>query len=176
MAYSVLIQDLVVAKDIDSFNRSAVSASAYENGAVGYFSGKSTTAGEAEVWTMVAPATAHLYDLWMAYEPEIVLTNSQYKGLDPNISNFINPAGKMFSVYKPEIGDLITLTADGITGVKGVNTFIVAADGDPFLNWAAAVVAGLSYKLVGTTYLSLSTGAIDTQRVTAYQFECVALA
>ena len=176
MAYSVLIQDLVVAKDIDSLNRSAVSASAYENGAVGYFSGKSTTSGEAEVWTMVAPATAHLYDLWMAYEPEVVLTNSQYKGLDPDIRNFINPIGEIFSVYKPQLGDLITLTADGITGTKGANTFITATDADPFLNWNTAVVSGLSYKLVETRYLSLATGAIDTQRVTAYQFECVALA
>jgi len=176
MAYSVLLQDAVAAANIDSFNRSAVSASVYENGAVGYFTGKSTTAGEAEVWTMVAPVTAHLYDLWQVYEPEMVLTSSKYRGLDPDVRNFINAIGDVFSVYKPELGDIITLTDDGITGTKGANTFITATDGDPFLNWNTAVVSGLSYKLIGTTYLSLATGSIDTQRVTAYQFECVALA
>ena len=106
----------------------------------------------------------------------MVLTSSKYRGLDPDVRNFINAIGDVFSVYKPELGDIITLTDDGITGTKGANTFITATDGDPFLNWNTAVVSGLSYKLIGTTYLSLATGSIDTQRVTAYQFECVALA
>jgi hypothetical protein len=177
MSYGVLKLDSVVASNIDSYNRSAVSAIDFENGAVCYFTGKSSTAQQGEVWTAAAPITGKLTHLWMVYQPEIVTTSSKYKGLDPDVRNFINKAGEIFSVFKPNLGDLIILTPDAITGTIGANTFITATDQDPFLNWNTAVVAGLSFKLVATTTLSVASGAIDSQRISpAYQFECVALA
>jgi hypothetical protein len=177
MAYhGVVIPSKVAAMNVDSMNRPAVSASAIDNGNIFYFSGKSATAGESEVWTAVVPATAHLYDLWMAYEPEVVVTNAQYKGLDPDIRNFYNAIGDVFSAYQPQIGDLIMLTDEALTGSSATGDYVVATDADFKLNWAAAAVSGLSYKLAETTYISLATGAINTQRTTAYLFECVAVA
>jgi hypothetical protein len=168
-----MIPTKVAAKNIDSLNRSAVSAAAYENGSVGYFSGKSSTAGESEVWTMTAPVTAHLYDLWMAAQPEVVLTAAKYKGLDPDVRNFRNEIGEIFSVFKPEVGDLITLSADAVAG--SINNYVVATDTAQKLTWAAAAVSGLSLKLIETTYISLATGAINSQRVTTYLFEVCAV-
>lgn len=175
MAYGICLPRKIMAQNVDSLNRSAVSASVYENGWVGYFSGRSATAGEGEVFTMVAPATAHLYDLWMAYEPEVVLTASKYKGLDPDPRNFINAIGDVFSVFKPEVGDLIELSDDAIAGTKSSNTFVVATDGAQALTWAASAVSGLSLLLVEVTYYSIGLGTIGTQRVATSLFEVVAV-
>jgi len=177
MSYGLVIPRKIAADNVDSLVRSAVSASIYENGFVGYFSGKSATSGEKEVWTMVAPATAHLYDLWMCYEPEVVVTDSKYKGLDPDPRNFVIPAGDIFTTFKPQIGDLISMSADAVSGTQGVNTFVVATDGAQGLTWAAAAVSGLSLKLVDDDdWVSIGLGSIGTQRIAMDLFEVVALA
>ena len=174
MAYGVVVQNQVRAMNVDALNRTGKSASAIENGMVFYFSGKETGAGEGEMWTIAQPATGNLSHLWMAYSPEVVVTNSQYKGLDPDPRNFINAIGDPVDCFKPEIGDLTTLTADALTG--SVNTHAVATDGDFQLNWGASAVSGLSLKLIETTYISIGLGSIVTQCVTAYNFAVVAVA
>lgn len=176
MAYGLIIPRKIAAKNVDSFNRSGVSASAYENGSVGNFLTKSATAGEGEVWTMTAPATGALSNLWMVWEPEVVLTDSKYKGIDPDPRNFVNPIGKIFSAFKLQLGDLITMTADAVTGTKSTNTFVVATDGAQKLTWASAAVSGVSLKLIEDDYISIGLGSIGTQRVAAYLFEVRALA
>lgn len=180
MSYGVIVQSKVAALNIDSKNRAAVSASDYENGSVGYFSAKSATTGEAEVWTMTAPVTGSLTNLWMAYEPEVVTTisgSSKYKGLDPDPRNYISKAGDIFSVFQPMVGDLILMSVDAVTGTKSTNTYVVATNAAQKLTWAASAVTGLSLHLVdGSSYMSIGTGAIDNQRVTAYLFEVVVVA
>lgn len=177
MAYGLIVPRKIAAQDVNAFNRSAVSASAYENGFVGYFSGKSATAGESEVWTMVAPATAHLYDLWMVYEPEVVVTDSKYKNINPDPRDYIAAIGDVFSVFKPQIGDLISMSVDALAGTKSTNTFVVATDGAQALTWAAAAVSGLSLELVDDDdWISIGLGSIGTQRVAMDLFEVVAVA
>ncbi|MBA4463707.1 MAG: hypothetical protein H2B01_05945 [Nitrosopumilaceae archaeon] len=177
MAYGVVVLDKVHAMNIDALNRTAKSGALIENGMVFALSGKEAGAGETEMWTVVQPATgANLTHLWMAYSPEIVDTNAQYRGLDPDPRNFAHAIGDPISCFKPQIGDLITLTDDVITGTKSTNGFVVATNGDYQLNWGASAVSGLSLKLLGTTYISIGLGSIGTQRVTAYQFEVVAIA
>lgn len=176
MAYGVLIQNKVQASDIDALNRSVKCASAVENGMVFNLLTRSAVSGEEEVWVATAPATSYLSNLWMAYEPEIVLTDGKYKGLDPDPRNFYVPAGTVFSAFQPKLGDVITLTSDVITGTIGANTFVVATNADFQLNWGASAVSGLSLKLIETTYISIATGSIGSQRVTAYKFEVVAVA
>jgi hypothetical protein len=178
MAYhGVLIPEAIAATNIDSYNRSAYSASAssIDNGMVFTLSGKVWTSGSgAEVYNVVTPATGSLTGLWMAYSgDEVVLTSLKYKGLDPNPRNFYNEAGKVFSAYKPQVGDIILLTAEALTGTQSTNEYVVAANGAMQLTWSATPVATLTYKLLGTSYISIGTGAIDTQRVTAYEFECI---
>lgn len=172
----VVIQNQVRAMNVDALNRTAKSASAIENGHVFNLLTRSAVAGEGEVWVATAPATGALSNLWMACSPEIVVTGSKYKGLDPDPRNFSHAIGDMIDCFKPEIGDLITLNDDALTGTKGANGYVVATDGDFQLNWGASAVSGLSLKLIETTYFSIGLGSIGTQRVTAYLFEVVAVA
>ena len=81
MAHAIMIPSLVAAKNIDTLNRSFVCAVALDNGNVINLSGTPSVAGEGEVWTASTPTAATPTGLWMVGEPEVVLTNAQYKGL-----------------------------------------------------------------------------------------------
>lgn len=177
MTHAVLVQNKVAALNIDALNRPAVSASAIDNGNVFNLLTNSTSSGS-EVWVATVPATGSLVNLWMAYEPEIVITvsgNSKYKGLDPDIRNFYTPAGTVFSAFKPQLGDILLMTAAGFTSGSVTEDFAVAKDGAYLLDWAAAPITGLTLKLLETSYISLATGAIDSQRVTAYRLEVIGI-
>jgi len=178
MAYGILVQEKVAALNIDSLNRPVVSASDVENGMVFNLLAKSTNSGSTvanEVWTAEFPVTGSLIDLWMAYEPEVVQTvsgNSYYKGIDPDPRNFYIPAGDVFSAFKPQMGDLIMLTPDVLSGSKSTGDYVVAADISLELTWSATpLLDGLTLKYTDTSYISIGTGAIDNQRITAYRFQ-----
>ena len=79
--------------------------------------------------------------LWMAYSPEVVVTISgtnKFKGIDPDVRNFVNISGDVLSAFKPQVGDILTMTVDGITGTISTNTYAVAANGQYALAWAAS--------------------------------------
>lgn len=185
MAYhGVLIPVAIAATNIDSFNRSAKYAATLDNGNVVVLSGKSTTAGESEVFTALEPTTSNgLTNLWMVYSgDEVILTDSRYSGIDPDPRNFFIPANKVVSVYKPYLGDIILATAETFAGTYvgsgSVTTHVNATNstGGVKLLWGTSQSSSvLSYKVLGVKYISLATGAIDTQRVTAYELECVGL-
>lgn len=186
MSYGVCIPVSVAAMNVDAWNRSCVSASAVENGNVVVLATKSATAGESEVWTATVPASGTaLTGLWMAYEPELVLTTSgsaQYRGLDPDPRNFRNEIGDVFTAFKPQLGDIIKLTADALSTntaySAGVTTHVIAIDttGGLQLEWNAGAGSSVTaLKLLGVDYISIATGSISDQRVTAYTFEVVAL-
>ena len=179
MAHNVMIPNAIAAMNIDAYNRSGVHASAVDNGNIVKLTGLSTTAGESEAWTAVTPSTANgLTDVWMVYEPEVVVTNAQYKGLDPDPRNFFVAATKVFSCFKPQLGDIVTMTADGLAGTKSTNTFVNATDTTGGLKpvWGATQTSSVfSMKLIETTYISIADGSIGNQRVTAYKFEVVGL-
>jgi len=176
MAHGVLIPNAIAATNIDTLNRPVyTSASSIDNGMVFALSGKLETSGSStEVWKMAAPANGNLESLWMAFSgDEIILTDSKYKGIDPDPRNFYIPAGKVFSAYRPQKGDIITLTAHGLTGTVE-SAYAVGTAGAYQLTWGATSgSSALTYKYLRTTYISLATGAIDDQRETAYEFECV---
>lgn len=180
MAHNVLIQRVVGAKNVAIWNRSAVHATeAFDNGNLVSLGALSTTDGEGEVFQAAVPATATLDELWMVYSPEIVVTvdgTKKFKGIDIDPQDFEVPALTVMDVYKPQVGDIITMTADGLAGTKSTNEFVVATDASKKLTWAAAAISGMSYKLMSTEYISIGTGAINPQRVTAYRFQCVATA
>lgn len=180
MSHNVLIPNAVAAMNVDAYNRSVVSALDIDNGNIMILSGLSTTAGEGEVWTAIVPSTGNgLTGVWMAGEPEIVVTYSgsnAYKGLDPDPRNFYNKAASIFSAFKPKVGDIVTMTADGLAGTKSTNTYVNATDTTGGLKpvWGASQTSSVfSMKLLETTYISIGTGAIANQRVTAYRFVVV---
>lgn len=175
MAYhGVLIPEAIAAMNVDSFNRSVVSSGcALDNGFVFALGSKNWTSGSgAEVFNIEAPASGNLDKLWMAYSgDEIVVTDSKYKGLDPDPRNFVNAAGKVFSAYKPQVGDIILVTAEVLSGSQ--NTYAIPAASSYQLAWSASAGSSLCYKYLQTSYISLATGAIGDQRVTAYELECI---
>lgn len=177
MAHGVLIPEAIAATNIDSYNRSVISsASSIDNGMIFNCTTKAWTSGSgAEVFNITAPATGSLTGLWMAYSgDEIVLTDSKYKGLDPDPRNFYNAAGKVFSAYKIQVGDIILVTADALQGTVA-SAYAEASNGKMQLVWAAttAGTGTVVYKLLATKYISLATGGINSQRVTAYELECI---
>jgi len=180
MAHNILQKNATASMNVDSYNRSAVASVAVDSGNIVILTGLSTTAGEGEVWTAVTPSTSDgLTGVWMAGENEVNLTDSKYKGLDPDPRNFVFPANKVFSVFKPQLGDIVTMTADGFSGAKGgSDTYANATNstGGLKLVWGTSQTSSVfSLKYLATTYISIGTGAIDTQRVTAYKFEVVGL-
>lgn len=177
MAKSILIPSLTAAKNIDALNRSFVSETDLDNGNVFIKGELSTNNGESQVYTATTPATDSLNGLYMAYSPEDVVVvdglGNQYKigNLDPRA--FTNVAGVVFSGFKPQEGDLVLISADGITGTA--KDFAVAVNGSNKLTFAEAAGTGLSFKVVETTYITVaSANNIGSQRVTAYLLECVA--
>lgn len=80
--------------------------------------------------------------LWMAYSPEIVTVvsgSSKYRGLNNDPRNFTNLKNEVFTAFKPQVGDIITITADGIGNTAiGSNTYAVAKNGQYKLDWASA--------------------------------------
>ncbi len=171
MSYSVLIPGEIAAKNIDSLNKFGKATVDVENGHVVALGDKSNVKGENDVYNVNVPATATLASdiFYMVNEPVNVLVNGKYSGLTDDPREFNIPAGKKFTMYKPMIGDEVVITADGLAGTKGTNTYVVPADGTTKLTWAAdGTGVSLAYKYVGDTYVS-----IGNERVTAYRFICV---
>jgi hypothetical protein len=180
MSHGVLVQEKVAALNIDSLNRSCYSACAIDNGNVFQLKTKvpAATLGTtgSEVWLATMPETGSMVNLWMAYEPEVVVTVSgtqQYKGIDPDPRNFYNISGNVFSAFRPQLGDLLLMTADCMSST--VSSYAVAADTAFVLAWSAVPAIGLTLKYVGLSYISIGTGSVGTQRVAAYKFEVVAI-
>lgn len=176
--HAILVQNRVAAMNVDAYNRSAIAGSAVDldNGNVFRLDTQSSTAGQSEVWVVTAPTASGstLNNLWMAYSPEVVVTNAQYKGLDPDPRNFYNAGAKVFDAFKPQVGDIITLTGDALTGTAEL-AYANSTSGAYTFTWGAAVVASsLSLQYLATTYVSIGTGAMDNQRVAAYKFVVVA--
>jgi len=173
MANGVVIQNKVQAMNIDALNRPAKGSVEIDNGDVFQLASKSAVSGEEEVWLATAPATGSLDGLWMAYEPEVVLTASKYKGIDPDVRNFTNPAGEIFTAFKPVIGDIISLTGDALTGTAEL-AYANAANTAYKLVWGASQTASaLSLEYLDTKFLSIGLGSLGTQRVDLYEFVVV---
>lgn len=180
MTHGVVLPNMIMAQNVDSLNRAIFCADDLDNGSVVVLA-RSTTAGALETWDATKPATAALTNLWMIASPEIPFASSGssiYRNMgNPDPREFYNRATKVADAFKPMVGDIITLTADALGGTKSTNGFVVAVDGEYKLTWAAAAISGLSLKLIATVNLPIPAGTLaDTQRVTAYQFEVVAIA
>lgn len=180
MAHGIMIPSAVAAANVDSYNRHAKGSADLDSGWLVSLTALTGTSGEGEVWTAAQPATgATLTNLFMVGEPEIVLTDSKYKNIDPNPQNFYVASGKVFSAFKLQVGDIVKLSADSLgTGTGAASAYAVATNGTYKATWAAAAVSGISLKYLATDYVSLpTTGAIgETQRVTLYKFVVEAIA
>ena len=181
MSQNVLQPRAYAALNIDSLNRPVIdhgaTASDIDNGNIFTLDSKYTSGSLTEVWEVTAPTSASDANLWMAYSnDEVILTSAKFKGIDPDVRNFKNEANKVFSAIKPQIGDIYVMTADGFSNTFSSHTYASCIDGSFKLYWqSAAAAAGLDFKYIATTYISIHTSSstIDMQRTTAYELECI---
>lgn len=175
---AVLEQTLTAAKNVDIYNGSFIYEDAdLQNGSV-FVKGDEYSE---QVYEVEEPATGSLEGLWMVSSPvDTILTDAtgnQYKPgiLDPRA--FTNPKGLVFSAFKPQVGDIITLSADGIDGdYDDTMLYVNAVDGEFKLEFDTTQAEdALSFKIIKPTYISVaSANAIGSQRIVAYKLECVA--
>ena len=175
---AVLEQTLTAATNVNTYNGSFIYEDAdLQNGSV-FVKGDEFSE---QVYEIEAPATGKLNNLWMASSPvDTILTDAlgnQYKPgiLDPRA--FANKAGLVFSAFKPQVGDIITISADGIDGdYSDAMLYVNAVDGEFKLAFGTTQTAdALSFKVIKPTYISVaSANAIGSQRIDAYKLECVA--
>jgi len=174
MSYGVMIPVAIAATNVDAWNRSCICpTSVLENGGVVGLLAKSSTAGESELWTASIPATTNLPYDWIVYDPELVMTG-YYRGLDPDVRNYVIPENQTFSAFKPQVHDLILMDADCFTAARVANTFAGTVDAQVQLVWTATQTASaLALHYLATQYISFGTGAMDNQRVEAYIMEVI---
>ena len=177
MVYGILIKNRTQSMTDDSKNRSVQAAADIANGGVFRLDAQGSQSGSAaEVWSATAAAVGTYDGLWMAASPEVVITSSKYKGIDPDPRNFVNPAGYVFDAFKPCVGDVITLSSYGISGSPSTGDYVTSGSQAYTLLWASSGSINpfggrLTMKLLAETYVSIGTGAIDNQRVLAYKLQ-----
>jgi hypothetical protein len=178
MSYGVVVPNKIAATDVDAYNRTAVCATAVENGFLVELLTRSSTTGEGEVWVATQSAGT-LTNIWMVLGPEVVSVvsgSNKFKGIDNDPRNFRYEIGDIIDVFRPVTGDILTLSADALSG--SLNTYAIITSGSWKAVWGGSAASGLTLKYLETTYISLpQAGAIsETQRPTAYKFVVSAIA
>lgn len=182
--HGVLIKNAVVASDVNAYVRYAMAGSSVDldNGNVFRLDTQNTasTSGYSEVWDVSAASGSGstLNNLWMAAQEGVNLTIDGtliYAGINDDPRKFYNKGARVFTAIKPQAGDIVTMTSDCFSNAIAGNTFANSSDASYELTWGATQTsAALSFKLIATTYISIGSGAIDSQRVTAYKLQCLA--
>ena len=158
MAYGVLIESMIQAKNIDALNRSVTSAIDVAGG--GLIALTAPTAQGNDVWTAAAPTSETLGDLWIAYNPEVKYTKVNgkvYAGLSADLRDYTNLAGEVYDAFKPKVGDEIVITVNGVDATS------------------SSAVAGdiLESKAGQTTFTRIAAGTGATEGSTAFKIEWV---
>jgi hypothetical protein len=183
--HGVLLKKACASIDVGSYNRFAMAGSAVDldNGNVFRLDTENTagTSGYSEVWDVTAPSLSGstLGCLWMASQDGVNLLVDgvlEYRGLSDDPRKFYNVGAKVFTAFKPQIGDIIEISADAISNTRTAETFLNAADAAYEMAWGSTQTdSDLSFKLItATNFFSIGTGAMDTQRFTAFKLVCIA--
>jgi hypothetical protein len=172
--HAVMIPSKISAMYDGALLRNVISASNVDNGNVFLLSTISGTTGEGEVWNATAPTSASA-SIWMAGEPEIPFGTAganEYRGIG-NIQDFYNSASKVFTAFKPQPGDIITLTAEAFDTAP--SAYAITASGKYTLEAnGTAASSGFCLKYLNTTYIPSASGsAIGSGRITAYRCSVV---
>lgn len=175
MTHNVLIPNKVAAKDVDAYVRPVICASAVDNGNVFQLNSMSGTTGEGEVFLATAPTSASSTNCWMAGQPEqpfATAGTNVYYGLG-NITDFYNSASAVFTAFKLNVGDIVTMTADGLDSATA-QAYAVPVTGTFKFAWAPAASTGLSLRYLSTTYIPVGSGSsIGSGRIVGFRFEII---
>ena len=123
MAYGVLIESMIQAKNIDALNRSVKAEIDVDGGNL--IALTAPTEQGNDVWTASAPVTGKLGNLWIAYNPCVkytVVNGKKFAGLSADNRDYTNIKGEVFDAFKPVVGDEIIVTIDDVddTGASAV--------------------------------------------------------
>ena len=172
MSHSVLIQNKAKAMDVSSLNRSVISASNIDNGWVMSLRSLYKDDGDNEVWLATQPTGGSTVGVWMAYSPEVVLTDSKYRGINPDPRDFVNTASYVFDAFKLEEGDIITLSSDALTGSQSSNQYAVVHETSYKFGWSATSGSATTLRFLEDTHISIGSGSqIGSHRTSAHKFE-----
>ena len=177
MAYGIMIESRIAATNVDAYNKSAVSStSAFDGGNLVVLAAPSAQ-GE-ERWTATVPATGSLTGLWMAYNPSEHLTavNGKYfAGLSADPRDYTNIQGRTFSVFKPQVGDEIEVTADAVSGSSiAAGDVMEGADGSTKLTKVGSHTAGnTAFKVVWKGVSPFPQAGIGMESATIYRLVCI---
>jgi len=167
--YSILISGQVAANQTDAYVKSGKCGAVLENGNVVTLNSLSTVSGESEVYIASTPITASLATdvFYLVDEPVNVLVNSIYSGLIDDPREFNIAANKIFRAIKPQVGDEIIISTNGLSG--SLNTYAIPANADHELAWSASMASvSLAYQYIETTNIT-----VGSDKVVAYKFVCV---
>jgi hypothetical protein len=175
--HSILVPNKIAAMDVSAYNRSAYYTHDIDNGGVFKLDSLLGTTG-CEVWSATL-SNGSSADMWMAYSPEVntaTIGTKTFRGLTQDQQDFYISACTVFDAFKPQVGDIITLTADAFSADRSTNTYANSADNSADLVWAAAKAgSALSLKLIDITTISKPDGTLgDDQAITAYKMLVVA--
>lgn len=180
MAYGVLIESKIQAKNIEALNRSAIAAVDVAGGGLVSLVAP-TTKGE-DRWTANTPSAGNL-KVAIAYNPAVqynVVNGVTLAGLLVDPRAYTNIANKTFDVFLPKVGDEIVITIDA---VDASSSAIVAGDylepkasQTTFQRIASATGAtagSTSFRVEYVDALTFPKAGIGTDAVVAYKAVCV---
>lgn len=174
---NVVIKRRVAAHNVDALNRSVVAEQDLENGTVFELLTRSDVDGEDEVWKATAPTTASTAKgLWMAKASEVILTKVgtgdtavELLGVVEDPRNFVNVAGRVFSAFKPQAGDIIEMTLGHDT-----NKYLIPQDTQFALTPNASDNAnGFAMHQIDTGILHIGAAGFVKTPVKTYIYEVV---
>ena len=181
MAYGVLIESMIQAKNIDALNRSVKAQIDVAGGGLLALTAP-TTQGD-DVWTAAAPATGNLGGLWIAYNPEVKYTDvngKRYAGLSADIRDYTNIAGEVFDAFKPKVGDELINSIDAVdaTGANAVAGDILeaVAGQTKFTRVAAATGAtegSTAFEIELVDAIDFPSASIGVEKVKAFKAVCI---
>jgi len=182
MAYGILIESEIQAKDIDALNKSAISAIDVAGGGLVVLTAP-TTQGE-DRWTATAPATGSLDGLYMAYNPSVKYTkvgDNYFAGLSADPRDYTNLATKSFTVFKPKVGDEIVVTVDTVEAASQAavvaGDFLESKDGQTTFTRIAeasgATAGSTSFQVEWVGSIAFPQGGIGMSYVKAFKAVCV---
>ena len=157
MAYGVLIESMIQAKNIDALNRSVKAEIDVDGGNL--IALTAPTEQGNDVWTASAPITGKLGNLWIAYNPCVkytVVNGKKFAGLSADNRDYTNIKGEVFDAFKPVVGDEIIVTIDDVDATG-----------------ASAVAGDILESKNGQTKFTRVAGGTATSGSTAFQIEWV---
>lgn len=182
MANCVLVPTKITAMDVDAYNRVGVATEDIPNGTPLVCGVVSDEANQNNVFE-VTTASAVAAGLWMAYSPEVNVTQDgeyDFKGLVVDPRNFTNVANVPFDMFKPNPGvDMIQVTTDFFQAegdpktISGATYVEIQADGTfKAVTSATSSFAGMQFRIVATEPIIIASGAIGGEAVDAWILEC----